>query len=65
MVQVFELRETPEPAIIMAYYPLGNIVDAGIVDEDRYVSALGQILDGLSHLHAKGVALAISNLRTS
>ena len=40
----------------MAYYPLGNIVDVGIVDDDRYVSALGQILDGLSHLHAKGVA---------
>ncbi|KAL9042525.1 MAG: hypothetical protein Q9214_003752 [Letrouitia sp. 1 TL-2023] len=40
----------------MAYFSLGNIVDAGIFDEDRYVSAWGQILDGLSHLHAKGVA---------
>ena len=40
----------------MAYFSIGNIVDAGIFDEDRYVSAWGQILDGLSHLHAKGVA---------
>lgn len=40
----------------MAYFSLGNIVDADIFDEDRYVSAWGQILDGLSHLHAKGVA---------
>lgn len=56
MIQVFELQETPEPSIIMAYYPLGKIGNAGNIDEDRYVSALGQILDGLSHLHAKGVA---------
>ncbi len=41
--------------IVMAYYPDGNILDAGIVDDERYVSALGQILEGLSHLHAKGV----------
>ena len=55
MIQVFELRETPEPAIIMAYCPLGNIVDANMSSEDKYVSAWGQILDGLSHLHARGV----------
>lgn len=30
-------------------------MNAGIVDDDRYVSALGQILDGLNHLHRKGV----------
>ena len=53
VMQVFEFRETPEPIIIMAYYHQGNIVNAGIVDEDRYISALGQILDGLNHLHAK------------
>jgi len=56
VMQVFEFREIPEPMIIMDYYSAGNMVDAGVVDEDRYVSALGQILDGLSHLHAKGVA---------
>ena len=55
VMQVFELLETPEPAIIMTYYPLGNIANAGIVDEERYISAFGQVLDGLSHLHAKGV----------
>ena len=54
MVQVFELRETPEPAIIMDYYPLGNITDANTA-YDAYVTAWGQILDGLKHLHAKGV----------
>ena len=55
-IQVIELRETSEPAIIMTYYPLKNIADAGIADEEGYVNAFGQILDGLSHLHAKGVA---------
>jgi len=54
VVQVFELRETPEPAIIMDYYPLGNITDANTA-YDEYVTAWGQILDGLKHLHAKGV----------
>jgi serine/threonine protein kinase len=38
--------------IIMAYYRQGNIVDAGIADDSRYVGAMGQILDGL---HAKRV----------
>lgn len=42
--------------IIMDYYFTGNIVEAGVIDKNRYVSALGQILDSLSHLHAKGVA---------
>lgn len=55
-MQVFEFRETPEPMMIMTYYRHGNIVDAGIVDEDQYVTLLGQILDGLKHLHSKGVA---------
>lgn len=56
VMQVFEFRETPEPMIILDYYSEGNIVDAGDIDDERYVSALGQILDGLSHLHAKEVA---------
>jgi serine/threonine protein kinase len=56
VVRMVELRETAElPAIIMDYFPLGNIVDAGTLSDDQYVSALGQLLDGLSHLHAKGV----------
>jgi serine/threonine protein kinase len=38
----------------MNYYPLGNIVNASM-HEDEHVAAWGQILDGLSHLHAKGV----------
>lgn len=55
VVQVFELREIPEPMIIMTYYPDGNIVDAGIVDEVRRVTSFGQVLEGLAHLHANGV----------
>jgi serine/threonine protein kinase len=55
IMRVFEFRETLEPMIVMAYYPDGNLVDAGVVDDERCISALGQILDGLSHLHAKGV----------
>ncbi len=55
-MQVFEFREAPEPMIIMEYYPDGSIVDALVVDDMRRISAMGQILDGLSHLHAKGLA---------
>lgn len=55
MTQVFELRETPEPMIIMDYYSHGNIKDAGIVDEARCITGFGQLLDALSHLHEKGV----------
>jgi len=51
VIQVFELRETPE---LMDYYPLGNITDVSTAD-DEYITAWGQILDGLKHLHAKGV----------
>lgn len=50
VMQVFEFRETPEPVIIMDYYPLENMMDAGIVDEKSYVSTLGQILDRLRTL---------------
>ena len=38
----------------MDYYHLGNITDASIA-YDEYVTTWGQILDGLKHLHAKGV----------
>lgn len=55
-MQVFELREAPEPMTIMTYYQQGNIIDAGIVDEDRYVTLIGQVLDGLKHFHSHGVA---------
>ena len=55
VMRVIEFRETPEPLIVMDYYDLGNIMEAGVV-YDQYVTAVGQILDGLNHLHAKGVA---------
>ncbi|GAB1311976.1 hypothetical protein MFIFM68171_02186 [Madurella fahalii] len=34
VVQVFEFREAPEPAIIMDYYPLRNITDASIAYDE-------------------------------
>jgi len=55
-MQVFEFREVPEPMIIMEYYQDKNMVDALITDDERHISAMGQVLDGLNHLHAKGLA---------
>jgi serine/threonine protein kinase len=55
-MRVVEFQETPEPLIVMDYYSLGNIVDAGIINEDMCVTVLGQLLDGLNHLHQNGVA---------
>jgi len=55
VMQVIEFRETPEPLIVMRYYEHGNIVEAGVA-YDQYVSAIGQVLDGLEHLHIKGIA---------
>ncbi len=55
VMQVIEFRETPEPLIVMEYYEHGNIVEAGVA-YDQYVTAIGQILGGLDHLHVKGVA---------
>ena len=55
VMQVFEFRENLEPMIIMAYYEAGNMANACLDGDEDYVSAFGQILDGLTHLHAKGV----------
>ena len=55
VMQVIELRETPQPYFVMEYYEHGNIVEA-CVAYDQYVTAIGQILDGLNHLHAKKIA---------
>lgn len=55
VMQVFEFRETPEPIIIMDYYPLMSI-NSNPMDDAGYVSAFGQTLDGLVHLHANNVA---------
>lgn len=55
VMQVIELRETPQPYLVMQYYKHGNIVEA-CVAYDKYDTAIGQILDGLNHLHAKNIA---------
>lgn len=55
VMQVIELRETPQPYLVMEYYKHGNIVEA-CVAYDKYDTAIGQILDGLNHLHAKNIA---------
>ena len=53
VMRVIEFRDSPNPLIIMDYYEHGNITEA-VVAHDQYVTAFGQILDGLSHLHARG-----------
>ena len=55
VMRVIEFRESPDPLIVMDYYEHGNITKA-VVAYDQFVTAFGQILDGLGHLHAKGVA---------
>ncbi|KYG42068.1 hypothetical protein M433DRAFT_7455 [Acidomyces richmondensis BFW] len=56
IVRAFELRDIPEPTIIMAYYPDGNIADAAdAMDEAAYISACGQVLCALQHLHNQGI----------
>jgi serine/threonine protein kinase len=54
VMRVVEFRESSDPLIIMDYYEHGNIMEANVA-YDQYVTAAGQILDGLGHLHAKGV----------
>lgn len=55
VAQVFELRETSVPIIIIAYYPHGNMMDAHILDEPRRTSGFGQVLEALSHFHTKWI----------
>jgi serine/threonine protein kinase len=55
VMRVIEFRKTPEPFIVMDYYELDNIMKAD-VNYDQYVTAVGQILDDLGHLHERGVA---------
>lgn len=55
VMRVIEFWESPHPLILMDYYKHGNITEA-VVAYDQYPTAFGQILDGLGHLHAKGVA---------
>ncbi|KAK1809585.1 hypothetical protein LTR12_016061 [Friedmanniomyces endolithicus] len=55
IVKAFELREDPM-TIVMEYYTDGNIGDAAKdMSEIDFVSAFGQILCGLQHLHDQGV----------
>lgn len=55
VIQVYEFREVSEPMIIMVNCPDKSIADADIVDDEKYISAFGQILDGLRLLHIKEV----------
>ena len=55
-MQVIEFRETPKPALLMPYYPRGNLGDLQDVSDEQYVCAFQQILIGLNHLHIRGVA---------
>lgn len=55
VAQVIELQEKSELMIVMHYYPDGDMVNARIFDEARRISAFGQVLEALSHLHANGI----------
>ncbi|KAI9748569.1 MAG: hypothetical protein M1835_001759, partial [Candelina submexicana] len=52
VMRVTEFWESPDPLIIMDYYEHGNIAEAGVA-YDQYVTAIGQILDGLVHRDLK------------
>jgi hypothetical protein len=43
IVQMTEMRETPDVMIVIPYFKRGNIVQAGISDISMRVTALGQI----------------------
>ena len=55
VMQVIELRKIPRPHLMMKYYEHGNILKT-CVTYDQYVTAFGQILNDLNHLHAKNIA---------
>ncbi|KAI8944013.1 kinase-like domain-containing protein [Xylaria longipes] len=52
IVEVFQFREAPAPTIYMAYCADGNMSDVSF-DEAEYVTAFGQILDGVKHRDLK------------
>lgn len=54
VMQMIELRDTPQPNLVMEYYEHGNIVEACVADK-QYITVIGQTLDGLSHLHAENI----------
>ncbi|KAK2744243.1 hypothetical protein FQN57_004328 [Myotisia sp. PD_48] len=55
VMEVFELFKTPNPRMLMALYTYGSILDVDIVNEERFITALGQALDGVSHLHSRKI----------
>ena len=54
VMQVIDLRDTPQPNLVMEYYEHGNIVEACVTDK-QYITVTGQTLDGLNHLHAENI----------
>ncbi|KAL7919348.1 kinase-like domain-containing protein [Trichoderma austrokoningii] len=55
VIQVFELRETPEVMMVMPYYPSGSISQAPNMTEEKWITAFGHILDCLAFLHSKNI----------
>ncbi|KAI1112766.1 kinase-like domain-containing protein [Nemania sp. NC0429] len=55
LMRVFDFHETPLPYMMMDYYPEGSLENTGILDDKDIITAFGQILDALRHLHAKGL----------
>ena len=55
VMQMIELREIPRSHLVMKYYEHDNILKA-CVTYDQYITVFEQILNDLSHLHAKNIA---------
>ena len=54
-MSVIDFQETPDPLLVMPFYPLGSLVDRTDVTEQQAVSAFRQILLGLRHLHERKI----------
>ncbi|KAK3174011.1 hypothetical protein K4F52_010317, partial [Lecanicillium sp. MT-2017a] len=55
IIEAFDFWEEPNPVIFMALYCDGNMFNARGLSTECYITAFGQVLDGLAHLHAQGV----------
>lgn len=54
-MSVIGFQESPDLVLVMPYYSLGSLEGRTDITEAQYVSAFGQILLGLRHLHERNV----------
>jgi serine/threonine protein kinase len=56
VMPVLEFQLLPSPSVVMPYYPDGHLGQhVGRLSDQQFVSALRQILVGLSHLHGRRI----------